>query len=101
MDRATSRPFPRKHIIRTMMTDATTRQQFSSLLAIRAKKTELRKQISEQEKEIKVLWNGLFHQEKSRMPQTPTQRLMSMASTSMSLIDGAIFGWKLYKRFRK
>lgn len=101
MDRTTSRPFPRKHIIRTMMTDATTEQHFSSLLAIRAKKAELRKQISDQEKEIKGLWTGLFHQEKSRMPQTPTQRLMSMASTSMSLIDGAIFGWKLYKRFRK
>ena len=84
-----------------MMTDATTEQHFSSLLAIRAKKTELRKQISEQEKEIKVLWNGLFHQEKSRMPQTPTQHFMSMASTGMSLIDGAIFGWKLYKKFRK
>lgn len=84
-----------------MMTDATTGQQFSSLLAIRAKKTELRKQIHEQEKEIKGLWSGLFHKEKSSMPQTPTQRFMSMASTSMSLIDGAIFGWKLYKRFRK
>ena len=62
---------------------------------------ELQKQLNEQENKIHRLWHGLFHEEKSNLPKTPTQRIMAMATTGMGIIDGAILGWKLYRKFRK
>lgn len=84
-----------------MMTEDTTQQQYNSLLALRARKMELQKQLEDQEQNISSLWHDLFHNEESQLPKTPTQRIMSLASTGMGVIDGAILGWKLYKKFKK
>lgn len=84
-----------------MMTENTPHQQYNSLLAIRVRKMELQKQLNEQENKINHLWHGLFHEEKSNLPKTPSQRIMAMATTGMGIIDGAILGWKLYRKFRR
>ncbi|MDO4959791.1 MAG: hypothetical protein Q4E68_11145 [Prevotellaceae bacterium] len=74
-------------------------QKYQSLLTIRARKLELNKEIQRSEHEIKTTWNALFHPKKQATPKTPTQRILAMASSSMGLIDGALLGWKLYKKF--
>ena len=73
--------------------------KYQSLLAIRARKMQLNKEIQRSEQEIKTTWNTLFHPKKDPTPNTPTQRFLSLASSSVGLIDGALLGWKLYKKF--
>ena len=70
-----------------------------SLLAIRARKAQLNKDIQRSEQEIKATWNSIFHPKKLPTPKTPAQRLVALASSSVGLIDGALLGWKLYKKF--
>ena len=72
--------------------------KYQSLLAIRAR-AQLNKDIQRSEQEIKATWNSIFHPKKAPAPKTPTQRLVALASSSMGLIDGALLGWKLYKKF--
>lgn len=73
---------------------------YTSLEDIRARKSELQKQLTDSGKEVKAIWNTIFHKP-APLPSSPTQRLMSLASTGAGLIDGAILGWKLYRKFRK
>ena len=73
--------------------------KYQSLLAIRARKTQLNKDIQRSEQEIKATWNSIFHPKKLPTPKTPAQRLVALASSSVGLIDGALLGWKLYKKF--
>lgn len=73
--------------------------KYQSLLAIRARKMQLNKEIQRSEQEIKTTWDSIFHPKKDPVPNTPTQRFLSLASSSVGLIDGALLGWKLYKRF--
>ena len=73
--------------------------KYQSLLAIRARKMQLNKEIQRSEQEIKATWNSIFHPKKDPTPNTPTQRFLSLASSSVGLIDGALLGWKLYKKF--
>ena len=73
--------------------------KYQSLLAIHARKIQLNKEIQRSEQEIKTTWNTLFHPKKDPTPNTPTQRFLSLASSSVGLIDGALLGWKLYKKF--
>lgn len=75
-------------------------ENYASLLAIRARKTELRKQLEESGNEVHALWNEIFRPAQPN-PQSPTERFMSFVGNSVGLIDGAILGWKLYRRFRK
>lgn len=75
-------------------------QEYDSLLAIKAKKAELRAEIDESGKEVAKIWNSIFHA-KPANPLSPTQKFLSFATTSSGIIDGAILGWKLYKKFRK
>lgn len=74
---------------------------YQSLLAIRARKLQLKKEIEGSEKVLKGHWDTIFHQKKSTMPKTPTQKFMSIAGNSMGVIDGAILGWKLYRKLKK
>lgn len=73
---------------------------YTSLEEIRLRKTVLQKQLGDSGKEVKTIWDSIFHKSEPS-PSSPTQRLMSLASTSAGLIDGAILGWKLYRKFKK
>lgn len=75
-------------------------QQYNSLLEIRARKAELKSQIDVSGEEIRGIWNGMFHQP-SLSTLSPTQRFLSIVSSSAGIIDGALFGWKLYRKFKK
>lgn len=68
---------------------------------IEIKKQELRKAINAKEEEIDRLWNELFTPPVSNAFETPTQRFMRYAHNSVGVIDGAILGWKLYRKLGK
>lgn len=75
-------------------------QEYDSLLSIRQRKKELQKEIDASRQEVTTLWNSIFHSKPSK-PASRTQRFLDFAATSTSVIDGAILGWKLYRKFRK
>ena len=74
---------------------------YKSLEAIRARREELKKEIEKGNKELKSKWDSLFHSKDSLRATTRTQRMLSMANTGAGIIDGAILGWKLYRKFKK
>lgn len=75
-------------------------QEYSSLDTIMARKAELSKEIKACEKDISTLWNATFHAKKIDS-SSKTQRFLSFATTASGIIDGALFGWKLYKKLHK
>lgn len=75
-------------------------KQYNSLSELSAYKEELNKQIEADEQQIKRLWNSLFKQPKPGR-QTTAQRINSMLSIGGGIIDGALLGWKLYRKFKR
>lgn len=59
--------------------------------------------IKDKEKHISQLWDELFHpkEEQTSLIPSPTQRAIKIMSSSANILDGAILGWKLYKKFKK
>lgn len=73
--------------------------QFNNLNDIDIERQRLKEAISKKEDELAGLWESLFHKEEESKIQTPTQRIMHYASMGTGILDGAILGWKLYRRF--
>lgn len=71
---------------------------YQNLSDIKAEKEKLHKAISDKENEINNLWDTLFHPKEEHLIETPTQRLLHYANTGAGLLDGAILGWKLYRK---
>lgn len=65
---------------------------------LEARKEQLRKEIAGKEAQISQLWDTLFYAEEDNALKTPTQRMLSYANTAAGLFDGAMLGWKLYRR---
>lgn len=65
---------------------------------IEAKKEELRKSIAQKEAEISKYWDTLFNPPQESTLETPTQRMMHYAHTAAGVFDGAMLGWKLYRK---
>lgn len=65
---------------------------------IETKKEELRKEIARKEDEISRYWRTLFNPPKESTIETPTQRMMHYAHTAAGVFDGALLGWKLYRK---
>lgn len=64
-------------------------------------KYELRKQLNDSETKLSETWNKMFRNPADTDEFSPTQKALSIASSAAGLIDGALLGWKLYKRFGK
>lgn len=72
---------------------------YQSLADIQAEKAKLNKAISDKEDEISKLWDEVFHPaEEEQLFTTPTQKILKFANTGAGILDGALLGWKLYKR---
>ena len=68
---------------------------------IKLKKELLRNEILKDNQKIEKLWGKLFHKAPLFDKQAkPSKKLGSLLSTGASLLDGAILGWKLYRKFR-
>lgn len=72
---------------------------YRSLDEIRLRKAQLLTDIAKDSNHVEKLWNRLFHKQNSGK-QTPSRRLSSLVSTGGSVLDSAILGWKLYRKFK-
>ncbi|WP_297220958.1 hypothetical protein [uncultured Prevotella sp.] len=81
-------------------TTAHSERSFSSLDDIRAYKEELREQIRQDRDVISTKWNDLFHKEEPA-PQNKAQKIMKMLSLGTGVLDGAMLGWKLYRKYQE
>ena len=75
-------------------------RSFSSLDDIRAYKEELLEQIRQDRDVILTKWNDLFHREEPT-PQSKAQKIMKMLSMGTGVLDGAMLGWKLYRKYQE
>lgn len=77
------------------------RNSYSSLSDIMQRKAQLKASLTANERRIGSLWKTLFQQDRPAANQSPSMRLANFISTSAGLLDGALLGWKLYRRFVK
>ena len=80
--------------------DITTPSPYKSLEEIRTRKDSLKKEIRNDDREIRSLWSDLFHKPEVMGVTTPTKRLTGLMSTGAGVLDGIILGWKLYRKFK-
>ena len=82
------------------ITSAGTERQFESLADIRAYKEQLHKQIKADEQAMADKWDDLFHRDEPA-PQNRAQKLMRMFNLGSGMLDGALLGWKLYRKYQQ
>lgn len=76
--------------------------EYKSLNDIRTRKEMLRNAISKDDEKIQTLWNELFKPTEIFDKNTPpSKRISRILNTGATVIDGAILGWKLYRKFRR
>lgn len=75
-------------------------RQFRSLNDIREYKEELREQIRRDEDSIADKWDDLFHREEEPT-SSKTQKFARMLSLGTGVFDGAMLGWKLYRKYQE
>ncbi len=76
--------------------------EYKSLDDIRRRKETLRNEILEDDKKIKNLWEEMSRpSDLFSKSASPSKRITGLMSTGAALFDGAMLGWKLYRKFRK
>jgi len=65
------------------------------------KKQMLKAKIDEQDVQIKKMWKELFHDHSKESLSTPSARLAKVITVGSSVFDGALLGWKLYRKFKR
>ena len=81
-------------------TNTDVERRFESLADIRAYKEQLHKQIKADEQAMADKWDCLFHPDEPA-PQNRAQKLMRMFNIGSGMIDGALLGWKLYRKYQQ
>lgn len=82
-----------------MTTDNDIRTHYKSLDDISLRKAQLLDDIRKDQKKMGAMWNEMFrHEQKSRKKGMSLQSIMS---TGMGVLDGALFAWKLYRKFKR
>lgn len=71
---------------------------FNSLADIRAYKDAVKEELAKDEDKIGELWGQLFHSSDTE-PKTRGQKLTRMINMGAGMLDGALLGWKLYRKF--
>lgn len=71
---------------------------YKDINEIEARKEELRKALLAKENEIATLWDTVFNPPSDTGIETPSQRILHYAHNAAGVFDGAMLGWKLYKR---
>lgn len=69
----------------------------NTLEDIAAYKARVKEEIRKDEKLMASQWHSLFAEEERKS----ANRWMSLMNTGMGVLDGAILGWKLYRKFKK
>ncbi|MCD7714574.1 MAG: hypothetical protein LUI08_06590 [Prevotella sp.] len=74
---------------------------YHSIDDMRRRRKQLKKEIAATEKEISHLWRNLFHKHGRKGSVSRMGRIGSVVSTGVSVVDGALLVWKLYRRFKR
>lgn len=72
--------------------------EINSLDDIERRKDAVLMAIQKDEQRIGVLWNSIFHKPQSH---DRSNRWANIMNTGFSIVDGAILGWKLYRKFKQ
>ena len=76
-------------------------QKDNSLEDIRLQKEMLQTDLHQNEQQIALLWKGLLKPaEAFQKTASTSKRLIGLFNVGANILDGAILGWKLYKKFR-
>lgn len=59
----------------------------------------MRNDINVTETKLADQWDEMFHKEEEEVVLSPTKRILSILSNSAVIIDSALLGWKLYRKF--
>lgn len=68
-----------------------------NLEEVRLRKANLQTELLRKEGNIRKLWNDIFHSKKKT--SSKKNRISGIVNSSMGIIDGALLGWKLYRKF--
>ncbi len=79
--------------------NGTDMRQVCSLADIDNCKAALKREIRDDECRISDMWNTLFHTNEPE-PKTRAQHITRMISLGSGMLDGALLGWKLYRKFK-
>ncbi len=75
---------------------------YTTLDEIRLRKNAILKDIKADDEKIRRQWHSLFNKpDMVNKKATPARRINSLFSTGAGMIDAAILGWKLYRKFKK
>ena len=78
------------------------KQQIDSLAALEEHLGGIQNKISAKEERLARLWHSLSEDDPKRVKQRRSasmiQRGIALAADSTEIIDGLIFGWRLYRR---
>lgn len=75
------------------------RPQYTSISEIQQRKAELLEEIRKDNKEISSLWHGLYNK-----PAANNKKGFSVSgliNAGTGVVDGMLFAWKLYRKFRR
>ncbi|MCI6234778.1 MAG: hypothetical protein MR627_06735 [Prevotella sp.] len=70
---------------------------YHNLEEVRLRKANLQTELLRKEGNIRKLWNDIFHGKKKT--SSKKNRISGIVNSSMGIIDGALLGWKLYRKF--
>ncbi len=74
---------------------------FTSMEALARRKRKLHNEITANERVIRHLWRDLFHRGHNKKTLSSAGRLTNLFSTGMTILDGAMFAWKIYRKFKR
>lgn len=74
------------------------RHTFNSMREISQQREKVLAEIRKDSAEIGSLWKGLFRDDK---PRKKGITLASVLTKGTGILDGALFAWKLYRKFKR
>lgn len=79
------------------------RQPIDNLVDLEKRIADVNEKIAAKEEHLAELWHSLSEDDPKRVKQRHSssliQRSIAFAADSTEIIDGVIFGWRLYRRF--
>ncbi len=79
-----------------------TRMPYTTIEEIQLRKAMLLDEIHRDSNKLGNEWKSLFQKPDAlNRKATPAKRFNSLLSTGAGMLDAAILGWKLYRKFKK
>lgn len=79
-----------------------TRMSYTTIEEIQLRKAMLLAEIQKDNNKLGNEWKSLFQKPDAlNRKATPSKRFNSLLSTGAGMLDAAILGWKLYRKFKR